>query len=86
MHPGDARQVPAQLRHGEPVTKGQRSDGGAAAAPPASRRIIGTPITTLSDPSPPSGRRELRKALVMQRSRHRIARRNIDAWQVAKGV
>ena len=64
MHPCDARQVPAQLRHGEPVTEGQRSSGGAAAAPPASRQIIGTPITTLSDPSPPSGRRGRRKAFV----------------------
>jgi len=62
MHPCDARQVPAQLRHGEPVTEGQRSIGEAAAA----RRIIGTSITTLSDPSPPSGRRGRRRALVMQ--------------------
>jgi len=51
MHPCDVRQVPAQLRHGEPVTEGQRSSGGAAAAPPASRQIIGTSITTLSNPS-----------------------------------
>jgi hypothetical protein len=63
MHPCDARQVPAQLRHGEPVTEGQRSSGGAAAAPPASRRIIGTPIATLSDPSPPSGRRDSARRL-----------------------
>jgi hypothetical protein len=47
MHPCDARQVPAQLRHGEPVTEGPRSSGGAAAA----RRIIGTSTITLSDPS-----------------------------------
>jgi hypothetical protein len=30
MHPCDARQVPAQLRHGEPVTEGQRRSGGSA--------------------------------------------------------
>jgi hypothetical protein len=81
MHPCDARQVPAQLRHGEPVTEGQRSSGGAAAA----RRIIGTSTTTLSDPSPPSGRRERRRALVMQ-GPVRHARRKIAAWQVVKGV
>lgn len=57
MHPCDARQVPPQLRHGEQVTEGQRSSGGGvAAAPPPSRRIIGTPITTGSYPSPPSDR------------------------------
>ena len=81
MHPCDARQIPAQLRHGEPVTEGQRS-GAAAAAPPASRRIIGT---STSDPSPPSERRGRRKALVVQRSRQALPGK-IAAWQVVKGV
>jgi len=58
MHPCDARQVPAQLRHGEPVNRGsaQPAAGAAAAFRRRPRQIIGTPITTLSDPSPPSGR------------------------------
>jgi hypothetical protein len=86
MHPCDARQVPAQLRHGEPVTEGQRSSGGAAAAPPASRRIIGTPITTLERSVP-----TFRKAGTAQGAYDvsvpsGIARRNITASQAVKGA
>src|SRR5229473_235945 len=82
MHPCDARQVPAQLRHGEQVTEGQRSSGGAAAAPPPSRWIIGTPITTGSYPSPPSDRRGRRKAFVSSG----IARRRHRRLAVMKGA
>jgi hypothetical protein len=81
MHPCDARQVPAQLRHGEPVIGGQRSRGGSAGvsadnwhadhnperSAPASRKA-GTAQGSCA--SVPSG----------------IARGNIAAWQVVKGV
>lgn len=86
MHPCDVRQVPAQLRHGEPVTEGQRSSGGAAAAPPASRQIIGTPITTLSDPSPRSRKAGTAQGGCDASARQALPGATLPGWQVVKGV
>jgi hypothetical protein len=84
MHPCDARQVPAQLRHGEPVTEGQRSGGGAGGSAGVSAdnwhvdhdpersvpafRKAGT-AQGACDAAVPSG----------------IARRKQTGWQVVKG-
>ena len=85
MHPCDARQVPAQLRHGEPVTEGQRKRRSRRGS---CRRLggFGTPITTGSYPSPPSERQGRCKAFVSYRVRQALPGAKIVVWQVMKGV